>query len=148
MGTFGQKTWIILSAENGLYHTLWEKNSIYHPAQDVIITQKHIGMSLAKVLPEATSKVLVNKYYLYLYSGAFLKPNIIRTWVICSNKYYSYSYSGNFSNPILFIFSQTEYRWDFPPNRLHTLLSIDTYNEPKNVEDAKISAKSERKDIP
>ena len=43
MGTFGQKTWIILSADDGHYHTFGGGKFNLSPPQDVIITRKHIG---------------------------------------------------------------------------------------------------------
>ena len=46
------------------------------------------------------------------YSGDFLKPNSIRIRI----------------------------RWEFFPNTTHILLSIDTFDELKNVEDVKIPA--------
>ena len=77
------------------------------------------------------------EYYSYSYSGDFLKPNIIRIRirVIFQTEYYSYSYSGDFLKP-----NSIRIRWEFFPNTIHILLSIDTFDEPKNVEDAKIPA--------
>ena len=51
------------SWERPLSHS-WGGKFNLSPPQDVIITRKHIGMSLAMVLPKATSKVLVNKLFI------------------------------------------------------------------------------------
>ena len=65
MGTFGQKTWIILSAEDGHYHTFGEENLIYHPPKMSLSRENTLVLiSLAMVLPKATSKVLVNKLFI------------------------------------------------------------------------------------
>ena len=53
-------------------------------------------------------------------------------------EYYSYSYSGDFLKPNNI---RIRIRWEFFPNTICILLSIDTFDEPKNVEDAKIPAK-------
>ena len=50
------------SWERPLSHS-WRGKFNLSPPQDVIITRKHIGMSLAMVLPKATSKVLVSCLY-------------------------------------------------------------------------------------
>ena len=69
-------------------------------------------------------RILEAEYlYSYSYSGDFLKPNIIRIRIRVI-----------FSNRICI-------RCQFFPNTKHILLSIDTFDDTKNVEDAKIPAK-------
>ena len=65
MGTFGQKTWIILSAEDGHYHTFGEENLLYHPLKMSLSRGNTLVLiSLPMVLPKAKSKVLVNKLFI------------------------------------------------------------------------------------
>ena len=78
---------------------------------------------------------LVFEYYSNTW-GRILVFVFVFGWLF-ETEYYSYSYSGDFLKPNSI---RIRIRWEFFPNTIHILLSIDPFDEPKNVEDAKIAA--------